>query len=63
AGMILSAAMLLRTSLGLAEEAAAVERAVEATVAAGVRTPDIATGAVATTAEFGDAVSAAILGV
>ncbi|HEU0115110.1 MAG TPA: 3-isopropylmalate dehydrogenase [Thermomicrobiales bacterium] len=61
AGMILSAAMLLRTTLGLADEATAVERAVAATVAAGVRTPDIATGAAVTTAEFGDAVSAAIL--
>jgi 3-isopropylmalate dehydrogenase len=62
AGMILSAAMLLRTTLGLAEEAAAVERAVEAAIAGGVRTPDITTGKAATTAEFGDAVRDAILG-
>ncbi len=40
---ILSAALLLRHSLSLAAEAAAVERAVEATIAAGYRTPDIAT--------------------
>jgi 3-isopropylmalate dehydrogenase len=39
---ILSAALLLRHSLGLAVEAAAVERAVEAVIAAGYRTPDIA---------------------
>lgn len=39
---ILSAAMLLRHSLGLAAEAAAVERAVEAVIEAGLRTPDIA---------------------
>jgi 3-isopropylmalate dehydrogenase len=61
AGMILSAAMLLRTTLGLDEEATAVEQAVEATVASGVRTPDIATGVAASTAEFGDAVVTAIL--
>ena len=40
---ILSAAMLLRHSLGLAAEAAAVEHAVEAVIEAGLRTPDIAT--------------------
>jgi 3-isopropylmalate dehydrogenase len=40
---ILSAAMLLRSSLGLASEAAAVERAVEAVLAAGHRTADLAT--------------------
>lgn len=39
---ILSAAMLLRHSLGLAAEAAAVERAVEGVIEAGLRTPDIA---------------------
>ena len=41
-GTVLSAAMLLRHSLGLEAEAAAVEAAVEAAVAAGVRTADIA---------------------
>jgi len=39
---ILSVAMLLRSSLGLADEAAAVERAVEAVLAAGHRTTDLA---------------------
>ena len=41
-GTVLSAAMLLRHSLGLEAEAAAVEDAVEGAVAAGVRTADIA---------------------
>ncbi len=41
----LSAAMLLRDGLGLETEAARVEAAVEAILAAGVRTPDLATGA------------------
>jgi 3-isopropylmalate dehydrogenase len=41
-GTILSAAMLLRHSLGLEHEAAAVEYAVADAVAAGVRTADIA---------------------
>jgi 3-isopropylmalate dehydrogenase len=40
--MILSAAMLLRYSLGLEREAAAVERAVEGALEAGARTYDIA---------------------
>ena len=39
--MILSAAMMLRYSLGLGEEAQAVERAVEAVIEAGYRTYDI----------------------
>ena len=41
-GTILSAALLLRHSLGLEAEAAAVERAVEDAISAGVRTADIA---------------------
>jgi len=41
-GTILSAAMLLRHSLALEAEAAAVERAVSAALAAGVRTADVA---------------------
>ena len=41
-GTILSAAMLLRHSLGLEAEAAAVEQAVEAALADGLRTADIA---------------------
>ena len=40
--MILSAAMLLRLSLGLEAEAAAVEEAVDSVIKAGYRTPDIA---------------------
>jgi len=39
---ILSVAMLLRSSLGLADEAAAVERAVEGVLAVGHRTADLA---------------------
>ena len=41
-GMILSAAMMLRHSFGLEEEAQAVESAVEGVLAEGYRTPDIA---------------------
>jgi 3-isopropylmalate dehydrogenase len=41
--MILSTAMMLRLSLGLDDEAAAVERAVERALADGLRTVDIAT--------------------
>ena len=40
-GTILSAAMLLRHSLGLEDEARAVEAAVEAAIAAGARTADM----------------------
>ncbi|MEY4388443.1 MAG: 3-isopropylmalate dehydrogenase [Chloroflexota bacterium] len=43
-GTILSGAMLLRESLGRPESAAAVERAVAATIAAGVRTADLLPG-------------------
>ena len=39
---ILSAAMMLRLSLGLEAEAAAIEEAVDAVIKAGYRTPDIA---------------------
>jgi len=42
-GTILSVALLLRHSLGLATEAAALERAVSDALADGVRTADIAT--------------------
>jgi 3-isopropylmalate dehydrogenase len=57
--MILSAAMMLRLSLGLEEEAAAVEAAVDAVIAEGYRTPDIAgTGAQAVdTVKMGDLVA------
>jgi 3-isopropylmalate dehydrogenase len=40
--MILSAAMMLRLSLGLEAEAAAIEAAVDGVIKEGCRTPDIA---------------------
>ncbi|RIK44597.1 MAG: 3-isopropylmalate dehydrogenase [Chloroflexi bacterium] len=53
-GAILSAAMLLRTSLGREAEASAIEAAVDAALEAGARTRDIAAGGPAvSTAEFG----------
>jgi 3-isopropylmalate dehydrogenase len=57
-GSILSAAMLLRYSLGLEEEAKAVEQAVEDALVAGACTADIArrTGAYISTGEFKDTV-------
>ena len=57
--MILSAAMMLRLSLGLEAEAAAIEEAVDAAIRDGYRTPDIAgTGAhVVNTAKMGDLVA------
>ena len=62
-GTILSAAMLLRHSLDLHDEAAAVEKAVAASISAGVRTADIAAGgAVASTADAGQAVVTRLLG-
>ncbi len=52
-GTILSAAMLLRHSLGLEAEAARIEKAVAATLAGGARTADITGGSDHTsTAEF-----------
>jgi 3-isopropylmalate dehydrogenase len=55
--------MLLRHSLDLHEEAAALEKAVAATISAGVRTADIAAGgAVASTSEAGEAVVTRLLG-
>lgn len=52
-GMILSAAMMLRYSLGLDAEAAAIEKAVEDTLAGGARTADIASdGKFISTREF-----------
>ena len=61
---ILSAALLLRHSLGLAGAAAAVERAVEQVVEEGYRTPDIATpdGKTVTTREMGEQVMRALSG-
>jgi 3-isopropylmalate dehydrogenase len=55
-GTILSAAMLLRHSLGLTAEAAAVDRAVDAVLAGGTRTADL--GGRATTADVTSAVLA-----
>lgn len=59
-GAILSAAMMLRSGLGLPEPADAIERSVAETLAAGLRTADIAASgvAVATTTTFTDAVIA-----
>ena len=55
--MVLSVAMLLRLSLGLEQEAAAVERAARAALDAGLRTADIAgpNTQVLSTAAMGDA--------
>ena len=57
---ILSAALLLRYSLGLKSEALVVEKAVQAVVQEGFRTPDIATGSradtVVTTSRMGNEV-------
>ncbi len=60
---MLSAAMLLRHSLDLNEEAVAIEKAVADSISAGVRTADIAAGAAAaSTAKAGDAVVNQLLG-
>jgi 3-isopropylmalate dehydrogenase len=61
-GTIASAAMLLRHSLGLEEEAAAVEKAIADAIAAGARTGDIAAGdhASLSTIEMTDAILAAL---
>lgn len=60
---ILSAAMMLRHSLGLPDAANAVEKAVEGTIAAGIRTQDIwEEGMTKTgTSEMGDAVANRVL--
>ena len=61
-GTIMSAAMLLRHSLGLETEAQSIEKAVGRALDAGARTADIATSGetVLTTAQMGDAVRAAL---
>jgi 3-isopropylmalate dehydrogenase len=62
-GTILSAAMLLRHSLGLLEEADAIERAVTEVIAAGARTADmLATRGPSTvsTSELGDLIRTAL---
>ena len=58
AGMIFSAALMLRLSFGMEREAAGVEQAVERVVSAGTLTRDL--GGDATTSSFGDAVIAAL---
>ena len=57
-GTILSAALMLRWSLGLDDAAEAIERAVADVIGAGVRTPDIGEPGMdaVSTAEFGDEV-------
>lgn len=59
-GTILSAAMLLRYSLGLEEEASVVETAVEKTIDSGARTADIVPkgGSYISTTEFAQTVAA-----
>ncbi len=56
---VLSVAMLLRYSLGLEEEARAVEESVEGVLAEGYRTPDIAGdgGEVVKTTRMGDVIA------
>ncbi len=58
-GMALSAAMMLRYSLGLREEADAIERAVDGALAEGYRTPDIAAdgGDIVGTTQMGDIIA------
>ena len=53
---------MLRLSLGLDEEAKAIENAVYSVIDRGVRTPDIAGGSISpvTTSEFGTAVAGAV---
>jgi 3-isopropylmalate dehydrogenase len=55
-GTIMSAAMLLRHSLGLEQEARAVESAVDAAIAAGARTADMGGSNPIATREMGSAV-------
>ena len=61
-GTVLSAAMLLRHSLGLEDEASAVEHAVDQVLEAGYRTSDLndSSQAPVGTAEMGDRIAAAI---
>jgi 3-isopropylmalate dehydrogenase len=59
-GTILSAAMLLRSSLGLDDEARAVERAVARAIDGGARTPDLDPRSRTTTRDAGAAVREAL---
>ncbi len=63
-GQLLSTAMLLRYSLGLEAEAKTLEDAVDAALASGARTADIAPrgGSYVSTGEFAGAVKAALIG-
>jgi 3-isopropylmalate dehydrogenase len=62
-GTIASVAMMLRYSFELEEEARTIENAIDATLAEGLRTADLAGGgASVSTTEMGDAVSQATLG-
>jgi len=58
---LLSAAMLLRDGLGMSDEAARVEAAVDAVLDQGLRTPDLATGAQGETSADTEAMTAAVL--
>jgi 3-isopropylmalate dehydrogenase len=62
-GAIASAAMLLRYGLGLNEAAETVERAIDAVLQAGARTPDIATAGERTlgTVEIGSEIARLVL--
>jgi 3-isopropylmalate dehydrogenase len=62
AGSILSVALLIRYSLGLTEEGAAIERAVDKALESNVRTADLVTAgnAYVSTTEMGDLIVAAI---
>ena len=57
-GTILSVAQMLRTSLGLDTEAAAVEAAVSSTIESGIRTGDL--GGISTTSDVGAEVAARV---
>jgi 3-isopropylmalate dehydrogenase len=61
-GTVLSMAMMLRHSLGLDEEARAVEVAVEGVLSEGYRTPDISAdgGEVVSTARMGDVIAGGV---
>lgn len=62
-GTIASAALMLRYSFSLEQEARAIESAINATLAQGLRTADLASGgAYISTSEMGDAVCQATLG-
>jgi 3-isopropylmalate dehydrogenase len=62
-GTIASAALMLRYAFNLEEEARAIEKAIHAALAQGLRTADLAGGgATVSTGEMGDAVCQAMLG-